>query len=45
MYGTIYHFHFGNSTRSEMMKTFVTLKIVSKINDSVMKAKQRYEHQ
>ena len=34
MYGFTYPFHFRNSTRSEMMKRFVTSKIISKINDN-----------
>ena len=31
-HGSAYHFRFRNPTRSEMIKRFVTSKIISKIN-------------
>ena len=34
MYGSYYPSHFRNFTRSAMMKQFVALKVISKINDN-----------
>ena len=34
MYGTAYSFHFKNPTRSEIMKRFVTSKVISKVTDN-----------
>ena len=34
MYSSTYPFHFRNPTRNEMMKRFITSKIISKINDN-----------
>ena len=34
MYGSAYPSHFGNPATSEMMKRFITLKVVCKINDN-----------
>ena len=34
MHGSAFLFHFRNSTRSEMMKKFVTSKIINNINDN-----------
>ena len=33
-HGSAYHFRFRNPTRSEMIKRFVTSKIISKVNDN-----------
>ena len=41
MLGSAYPPHFGNARRSEIMKQFVTSKVISKINDETRENKWR----